>query len=587
MEIYFKNDDRVYSYTCVDPYPYEIERFLQNRRYKKSDINEGCGLIDFKKEYIDFIGKLNRHYNSIYWWANTVSCKGTFASNLCKDIFNYYCLISLIKSHDRNFIVFSSSFILNTCIDKYCRENDIECKLLDTPRINYILVHFKRCCASSLYFLLDGWRRKFLAHFYFSKTVKKLPKGRSYYIIRSWIDKRSFSERAGYSDLYFGSLPEYLKQKTREFIILGGTLTDYRDLFGQIKRIGRYAIIPQEFFVAYFDYLKVLVFNFMRRPKIVKPITFYGLEVTDLVKESLRKDYEYGEINKNLIYYYYIKGLLKKIKVDTFAYPFENQAWEKMSIFAIREYSPKTKIIGYAHSSFRPYLLNYFYAREEQDIAPLPDKIVTVGKEFKMILEELGNYKNKVELSEGCALRNEYIFKKDRITRNKNGKILAALSMDINYSVKLFRLLYDVLAGNDKYKVILRSHPFMPVEMIIEPYNLRLANNFQISKGLRFEEDLKDTSLLVYTDTTASMDALICGVPVVHLDIKEPLSIDPLFNLNSLKWTVSDKEGLCRIIDYVSNMDEKEYLEKYNDAMAYLRRYFYPVEEKYLREFIT
>ena len=73
-------------------------------------------------------------------------------------------------------------------------------------------------------------------------------------------------------------------------------------------------------------------------------------------------------------------------------------------------------------------------------------------------MEESGNYKNKVELSEGCSLRYEHIFNKNRIPWNKNGRILAALSMDIAYSLKLLKLLCDTFTGRQRYKIILRPH---------------------------------------------------------------------------------------------------------------------------------
>jgi hypothetical protein len=33
-------------------------------------------------------------------------------------------------------------------------------------------------------------------------------------------------------------------------------------------------------------------------------------------------------------------------------------------------------------------------------------------------------------------------------------------------------------------------------------------------------------------------------------------------------------------------MDDSEYAQRYNNARSYLMKYFYPVEEKYLEEFL-
>jgi len=587
LDKFLKHEKDSYCYISLSHRFLDIEELLREKNLKKIDPNSAIGNMDFAKEYINFIGNLNRDHNSIYWWATTMSYKGTFGSNLCKDIFNYYCIASIIKSQNSNYIILNDNPVFNYCVKSYCEGLGIECKLLESGKRNGVVVHLRRCLKSDIHFICDGWARKVLASFYLSTKIKRsLKKENSYYIIKTWIDEGSFLDDNIYNDLFFGRLQEYLKEKGKNFIILAGILTKYRDRIRKINKVKQDLIIPQEYFVRYFDYLKVIALNIIYRPKIAKPVSFLGFEVTDLVKECLSKDYENNEINKNLIYYYYIKGLLKKIKLHTFLFPFEGQSWERLSMLAIKSFSLPIKTIGYAHASLPPYLLSYFYSKEEGAIVPLPDKIITMGKETKDILEKSGNYNNETNLIEGCALRYEYVFKKNRIAWNKNGTILAALSMDMGYSLGLLKILCDMLAENNGFKVVLRSHPFTPLKAITRLYDLDLGHKFQISKSKSFKDDLMGSSLVVYVDSTTGLEALMCGVPVVHVDLKEPVSTDPLFRLNSLKWTVSDKNELSKVIDYINHIDNEEYLKKYNDALVYLKRYFYPVEEKYLKEFV-
>ena len=57
----FLEDDRgEYFYVCVDVLSAAMEGFLERKRYGKVDINEGLAGLDFKKEYVDFIGRLSR-----------------------------------------------------------------------------------------------------------------------------------------------------------------------------------------------------------------------------------------------------------------------------------------------------------------------------------------------------------------------------------------------------------------------------------------------------------------------------------------------------------------------------------------------
>ena len=588
LKRFLQNQNDSYFYISIDPISPDFETILREKHCKKIDVNEGSDGIDFRKEYVDFIGKLNHDYRSIYWWATTLSYKGTFASSPHKDIFNYYCIDSLIKKKNCNYVIINNDPILNSSIKNNCERSGIECRLLDSARPLSRISHYRRCVLGAVYFLCEGWVKKLWTSICLSRSIKKsLKKDVAYYVLRSYVDERSFAGAAGYKDLYFGRLPEYLNAKDKKFIILTGMLTNYKNLCRRLKDIRHIMVIPQEYFAGYLDFLKVSALTFINKVRVRKPILFCGLEVTEFVEQSIRKDYEFGEIQKNLMYFYYIKNLSKKMKIDRFIYPFENQAWEKISILAVRKYSPSSGITGYAHSSFRPNLFGYSCSDDEKGVIPFPDKIVTVGKELKNIVEGFGNYPDKTQISMGCALRYEYFFNENTISRNKNGKILAALSMDFNRCLRLLRFLIDSFTGRDHHEIILRSHPFLPVEAIIQKYDLKLNNNFQISKNLEIRQDLDDTSMLIYTDTTSCMEALMRGTPVINIDFKEEASPDPLFNLNSLRWVVSSKKDMLKAVEHIYGMDDEEYARKNNAASSYLKKYFYPVQENYLKEFIS
>ncbi|MCX5715881.1 MAG: hypothetical protein NTV07_03290 [Candidatus Omnitrophica bacterium] len=587
LEKFLQDENGAFFYVTVDAYFAEVEDFLAGEKYNNININEGADKIDFNKEYVDLIGRLNRDHYSMYWWSTTISHKGTFVSNLHRDIFNFYCLTNLIKKQDRNYIIISGSPAFNRCLKKYCEDNAFMCALLDEEKPFAWLADYRKSFLSDVYFIYRGWTRKLLARLHFSNVIKRSAGAkRSYYIMRSYVDKRSFIDGSLYKDVYFGALAEYLKQKGKDLIILVGIFADYRELTRKIKSSRQYAIIPQEYFVGYMDFIRVIISTFTHRIRIPGPVFFCGTEITDLLKESLKTDYKFNEIENNIIYFYYIKGLLKSITVGTFLFPLENQAWERLSILALRKYSPATEIVGYTHSSIIQSQLSYFLSKEEEKIVPLPDKIITAGEQPRLILSSNGNYVGRAKLVEGCALRFEHIFNKDKVLRTKNGKILVALSLDYGRCLNLLRFLLAALDQKNSPEVILRSHPYLPVESLIKKHNIKLSNNFHISKIRGFEQDLNDASLLIYADTTCCMEALMRGVPVICIDLKEAANSDPLFDVGSLKWTAYDKNGLHKILNEIDKMNDDEYVKKYNRANSYLVKYFYPIEEKYLARFI-
>ena len=121
---FLKNSKEKYFCLCPDINLCKVEDFLNKKGCQIVDINNGSEGLDFRKEYVDFIGGLNRDYHSLHWWATSLSYKGTFVSNLSNDIYNYYCIVSLIKKQEHDYIVVSRNPVLNNSIKKYCIEKE-------------------------------------------------------------------------------------------------------------------------------------------------------------------------------------------------------------------------------------------------------------------------------------------------------------------------------------------------------------------------------------------------------------------------------------------------------------------------------
>lgn len=588
-----KNKHSRYYYITITNEFDDIEHLLNEKKCKKIDIDKFKSKIypDFQKDYIEFIGNLSREYNSIYWWANSISSKNIFISNFYLTIY-YYCLIINIlgKQDFENVIFICDDDDLNNGIKRYCRGNNIYCKILDLRKNLNLLKYIESniyFLGNVLYFVFNGWRKKYIASRKLKRRIKsELKKDKEYYLFRTWLDKRSFPSHKEYSDVYFGKLLQYILDKREDIIILGGipnnylykkmasTVSDYKDIL----------IVLQDYYVKYIDYINVIILSYIHKNKIKKPLFLKDVDVKYLINTQLKKDHKY-EVITNLIYFFSIKRLLRKIKIHTFIFPFENQSWEKITVLALRKYSPTTKIIGYQHTRVMKALLNYFPGKAEKNIIPIPDKIITVGKEPKRILEKYGNYKEDI-VKEGCALRYEYLFRTNIIERSKKYKILVALPLSIDESVKIINFLYKSLHKETKYTIIFRSHPLLPFEKIKERLKIVLSKNFQASKNTSMKEDLKNSDILIYTLTTVCIEALMIGIPVIHIDLGEPINADPLFECNHLKWTSRHEKELLKAINEIYSLSNEEFKKQQRLARKYIESYFLPVTDDRMEEFI-
>ena len=93
--------------------------------------------------------------------------------------------------------------------------------------------------------------------------------------------------------------------------------------------------------------------------------------------------------------------------------------------------------------------------------------------------------------------------------------------------------------------------------------------------------------MVLYTWTTVAVEALRLGLPVIYLDVLNPMYVDPLFECNALKNSVKKPNELLSAINDFYNMDDKSFYMEQQVAQEYLREYFYPVTEENLVPFLA
>ena len=91
---------------------------------------------------------------------------------------------------------------------------------------------------------------------------------------------------------------------------------------------------------------------------------------------------------------------------------------------------------------------------------------------------------------------------------------------------------------------------------------------------------------MIYHGTTASLDALANGLPVINVEFDDFISVDPLFDFNDFKWMVGRPEELEDAIEKVYALSDEDYYERQKRGIEFVKNYFYPVNEENLRKFL-
>ena len=545
---------------------------------------------DFIELYVDFIGKLGIKYNSSYWWVTGTSAKNRFTSNFFDNLYIFYKIITILKDSKETLLIINPSKEIFRSISKYCIANSIDFKVLSQPMHVAIFDKIKntRSLFYMIYFICGTWRRIYISNKYLKKKfISQIQPEKEYYTLRSWFYDKSINENSEYHDSFFGVLPSYLMRKGRRVLIVAGTIGNFKSIVGKITDVGGYFIITEELLLGYADPIRVVFDIYFNRIQIKDKIDLDGLDVSDILKVEIDKEFKGQQILRDYLHYYYAKRLSNIIKIDTFTTIYENNAWEKMWFLALKKYSPQTKTIGYQHTILCEASINMILSKYEKNIVPIPDKINTLGNVTKNYLETYGNYnENRVKAS--CALRFETLNVSDAVSRKRSNNILLVLGGILPRAIDMINFVFRALNNNGKYKIIIRPHPALPLHIFKQKLDFKLEKHdqFSVSANMSIEEDMQEVDIVIYDASTISLESLMMGIPVIHIALQDMLSYDNLFQCNHFKWTVSNEEELAGIIDAIYELNDKKYYYEQSQARKYVEDYLFKVTDKNLSEFI-
>lgn len=578
-----------YTYICFAELDIESKRLFDKYSYDKintRDYSEGFK-EGFVTAYIDLLGHLGAKLNSIYWWASFTASKNRFMSKLLPNLLDYYTVCNTIKNNPaKSIILISLPRSIIHAIKQFCIQNSIDFKNLDYSigycnRIKGSIIHFLKM----IIFMLKNWMKIFLVRKLFKDHLDNLYEKEKFYVLNTGIYPSSISKDSKYTDPFFGRLPDFLVTRGNKLLIIARIIGDYGNTIKKLSKYKQHLIIPQELFLNYFDVFRVTIDVYLNRIKFDESIEFYGLDISRIIQMEFDNDY-INTIRAELLQKYITRNMLGHINIHTFTTTYENNPWEKICFLFLKEYSPSTKTIGYQHAVVTKASANMFISKEEMPFIPMPDKVVTTGDITKSILEKYGSYpKNSIKSS--CALRHEYIYELKRKDFAMSCKILVALE-GVYECYKIVNFVFNALSNTKDFQVIIRTHPARPFDRIKNDlcFDIDSHASFSVSNQKSLKDDLSEIDILIYWGSTVSMEALMMGIPVIHVSLDDIVTVDPLFDCSHLKWTVKKEEELQDVISQIYNLPEQNYLDQYNEAKSYIEKYLKKVTNNRLSEFI-
>lgn len=540
-----------------------------------------------RQDYIDAIAGFGAEFSSPEWWANAASEKNEHTSEHFKNLCLFYSLVKLLKSVDDKVVYVACNDAVALQLGAWCAAAGI--KITGVRKMRWFgrgVRAFKAVKAAWGVVIRAVVRKLYLCVVAGAHIRKTLDLTKDYYVIRSWIDKGALRQGGVYAkDPYFGRLPEIAAQKGFNTLIVAGILNNFTETVRGLKGAGGF-IVPEEYFLSLLDVVRALFGIRLEKTRLKRPVMFNGVDATAMYELEIEKGYLAASYMKNILRRFIAARLARSIRMGFYIQTYENYAWEKMMISGIRKNNSRVRILGFQHAFVSEDSFKYFPGAKERDIVPLPDKIITMGRVTKNILQRCGNYPAGV-MTEGCALRQEYLAGVKTLKRRRVDRVVVPLTMVARESALTLDFLSSSGLAASGVKVVIRCHPAAPFETFQRLMAFETPGNFIFDNALSVEEELRQSDMVLYTWTTVAAEALRMGLPVIYLDVLSPMRVDPLFECEMLKKSVSLPEGLVQSMEGFYNMTDEEFNTQQAGAQSYLEDYFYPVTPENLAPFFS
>jgi hypothetical protein len=478
-----------------------------------------------RQPFLDFIADLRKiQTDQLGWWSSSCSWKDTGASDLFLLICYEHLVNELRRDHARDesplIVVIEDPWLFRQLHDAYGMMREVEFRghvslwplclrsmVLGTgARIIWTLRLLKT-------YLLQVWHWEWDA-----------PLSRSGPLIAlySYPQRRCLEGTEGWGDPYLGDLKDVLEKGGYSVCRfsppeVGG--------FEEALERRRHYFRPLILYLTFGQVLRAFVATW----RIIWPS---GASVSDrpvgwLLRREWWKDRWRSSYLLHRLFFHGVGAFLGAERPSVVVFPYENQPWEKMLIVAAQAHGVST--LGYQHGAgLAQFMLSYFHGKGEVDFEPLPDRIVTSGPYSHEVLSRGESPTDRLVV--GGSLRFQHLLRE----RDKGPvplpssspqnpvRVLVALPIEsflAQHLLHALRLAFPDGGHAEGLEFAIKSHPMHPVKKQSLRWPVKIV-------GGTFEEAIRPCSVLIYTGTSAGMEALAMGRIVLRYRPELLLDLD-------------------------------------------------------------
>ena len=547
-----------------------------------------------RKEYLNLFTDLSKKYDSLEWWCSHIASRNSSSIPLQLNITYLICAEKIIddvinNQNQKRLIFIADSQALLNSIALLGKERKLNI-YQPNKRINRLVFYFK------LFFLYIGRISSFAWSSYknrklaisvlkpisFDHTVKK-----KRIVIRSWVTEGTLNKDGIYKDRNFGVLPDRLKSKGYEVMILPMFFNldkSIKDMYSLIQKQNFHFLI-QDQYLKLSDYIKALYIGWKQINIPLKNIT---LKTLDLSLLFLEIQLEQGFATLHIYLFYPLLKRLKEIgfEIDKFYYPFENNIPEKPFILGCKKYFPDTEVIGYQHTAWHKNQLGSILGVNEANYHPIADKIICSGPIYLDVLKNAGFPKDR--LVSGPNLRFTSVHKV--ATRSKQNiirpNILLLLTFDLDLAYDLIHKVKIVCKEFPQLFIYIRRHSLLNYKELEQFFTKINFTNFEYADEKTIQYWLPNIDIVISSGASiANVETIVTGVPLIRVEPDNNFFLDPLAWSDYPIKPVNNPDEIINAIKFIFEMRQHDKDEFQSMGKDILFDYFTEINNDTMKVF--
>ena len=266
---------------------------------------------------------------------------------------------------------------------------------------------------------------------------------------------------------------------------------------------------------------------------------------------------------------------------------YEGHSFEKCAWWGSKSTDPWCKTVGFQHTVLFKESLSLLEPFSSFPHCSQPDIVLSIGETPIELMKRNDIHENVKYIPFGSY---RYRSEKQALSVSDLSKktILVTPEGLSKEMVILFTFAYECAKRNPNLRFILRCHPILPFDSILErlPRGIRAQPNILVSQEKDIRKDFEKSSILLNRRSSTGLYAVLNGLRLIYLSRKGRIESDPLFKMKSWRRECQTVEDFDRIIREFEKEENSDQHTHWQEAVQFVSRYTRPVTEESYQQIV-